>query len=80
MYVNVKFFKHDINAYGGRDYLYSTRLAVNVGDKVYVPTVDGYKRAIVVAVNVPKTEINPAWADRIKEITRFDDGMEEVKQ
>lgn len=80
MYVTVKFFKHDINAYGGRDYLYSTRLAVNVGNKVYVPTVDGDKRAIVVAVNVPETEISPAWADRIKEITRFDDGVEEVNQ
>lgn len=80
MYVNVKFFKHDINAYGGRDYLYSTRLAVNVGDKVYVRTVGGYKRAIVVAVNVPKTDFSPAWTGAIKEITRFDDGMEEVKQ
>ena len=80
MYCNVKFFKYDINAYGGRDYLYSTRLAVNVGDKVYVPTVDGDKRAIVVAVNVPESEINPAWANRIKEITRFDEGIEEVNQ
>ena len=80
MYVTVKFFKHDINAYGGRDYLYSTRLAVNVGDKVYVPSASGDKRAIVVAVNVPKFKIDPAWADWVREITRFDDGMEEVKQ
>lgn len=73
MFVKVIYFKTDLNAYGGRDYLFSTELPLIPYQKVLVPSNDGeLKKALVVEIDVPESEIDPAWANRIKEIKQLD--------
>lgn len=66
MYVSVCYYKEEFDAYGGRDYSYTTELPLNVGDKVIAPTVKNpEQRAMVTAVDIPE----PPFA--CKEITRY---------
>lgn len=75
MYVKVKYHKDDLAGYGGREYTFKTELALQPYMKVLVPSNDGEpKRALVTEINVPDTEIDKAWADRIKEIKELDKG------
>ena len=51
MYVGVKFYKPELNAYSGRVYIYHTTLPLEVGNKVLVPTQKAEEqKAIVVEV------------------------------
>lgn len=75
MLVKVKFYKSKANAYGGREYIYIAGMPVRCGDVVMAPTNDGEQKAIITDINVPHSEVNPAWADNIKTITRFDDSL-----
>ncbi len=77
MYVKVMYFKEWSGDYGGNAYTYSTNLGLKVGDKVMAPTQSGDKKALVVQVNVPVSEINPQWADKIKTISLIDGGEAE---
>lgn len=73
MYVRVKYHKADLQGYGGKEYTFSTELPLIPYQKVLVPSNDGeMKKAIVVEVNVPESEIDKAWANRIKEIKELD--------
>ena len=73
MYVKVKYHKEDLKGYGGKEYTFSTNLPLIPYQKVLVPSNDGeMKKAIVVEVNVPESEIDKAWANRIKEIKELD--------
>ena len=73
MYVKVKYHKDDLNGYGGKEYTFLTHLPLIPYQKVLVPSNDGEtKKAIVVEVNVPESEIDKAWANRIKEIKELD--------
>lgn len=73
MYVKVKYRKDDLNGYGGREYTFSTKLPLQPYQKVLVPSNDGEpKKALVTEINMPESEIDKAWADRIKEITQLD--------
>ena len=75
MYVNVKYRKEELNGYGGKEYLFYTELPLEPYQKVLVPSNDGeLKKAIVTEINVPDTEIDPSWANRIKEIKELDKG------
>lgn len=77
MYVKVMYFKDWRGDYGGNAYTYATNLELKVGDKVIAPTQSGDKKALVVQVNVPESEINPQWADKIKNISVMDGGEAE---
>lgn len=73
MYVKCIYFKNDMNAYAGREYTFSTKLPLIPCMKVLVPSNDGeLKKALVTEINVPESEIDKAWADRIKEIKELD--------
>lgn len=81
MYVSCRFYKEDMKGYAGRDYTYKTVLPLTVGDKVLVPTAkdETEKKALVVAVNLPDDAVSPEWADRVKDITKYDDTVEQRK-
>ena len=75
MFVKVKYHKDELNGYGGREYTFRTDLPLKLYQKVLVPSNDGEpKKAVVTAINVPDTEIDPSWANRIKEIKELDKG------
>lgn len=71
--VRVKYFKDDIKGYAGREYTFRTELPLQPFQKVLVPSNDvELKKALVVEIDVPESEIDPAWANRIKTITQID--------
>ena len=73
--VKVQYFKGEINGYMGREYSYRTELPLKEGDKVIAPTAkDGNQRTIVTKAGLPESVIDPAWADRVRSITRMDNG------
>lgn len=70
MYVKVMYYKDESNGYGGREYTYTTLLALKEGDKVIAPTAkEPRQKALVTEINVPVEEIDEAWRDKLKEIT-----------
>lgn len=73
MYVRVKFYKPQIDGYGGFPYLFETKLPLTVGSKVLAPSQKGECKALVTEINVSASEIKPEWADRIKSIVKMDD-------
>lgn len=79
MYVKVRYRREGSGIYEGRLYTYSTELPLVEGDKVIAPTAKGDNSALVVEINAPASEIDPAWADKIKEITRYDVGEEDAQ-
>ena len=60
MYVKVKFFRKSANGYVGNAYTYEPDLPLR-----------GKNRAIVTEVNVPQSEIDPAYFP-LKRITEYD--------
>lgn len=75
MFVKVKYYKDDLSGYGGKAYTFKTELALQPYQKILVPSNDGEpKKALVTEVNVPESEIDEAWASRIKEIKEMDKG------
>lgn len=71
MICKVQYFKPEMMAYGGQSYTYRSSLDLKVGDIVNAPTYKGDQKAIVTEIFVPESEINPAWADRIRTVERF---------
>lgn len=71
MIVNVILRKTNENKYGGREYSYRTDLDVLFGDVVIAPTVNGLNYAKVTRVDVPESEIDPRWRDKLREIVDF---------
>ena len=82
MYCSVIYYSEKTHGYCGRNYVYETDLDLKVGDKVLCP-IGGemtQKRAIVIDVDVPSSEIDPTWKDRIKKIMDYDyTNMEPVR-
>lgn len=68
MIIQVKLRKKNKNEYGGRAYSYESELFVREGDIVVVPTAKGLTYAQVVRTNVPREELDPAWAHHLREI------------
>lgn len=74
MYVKIIYYNERSHGYGGRGYTYRTELPLKIGDKVLVPVgreQEG-KRALVIDIDLPDSEIDPAWADKVKEIAQYD--------
>ena len=79
MYVSIVYYDPASNSYAGREYTYKTELPLLPYQKVIAPTAKGDKKALVTRINIPEKEINPEWADRIKEIKEYDnEGFEET--
>ena len=74
MMVSVIYFDEKANAYCGRGYTYKTNLPLKVFQKVICPTYKGDKKAIVMEVDLPDTAVDPAWSNKLKEITKLDEG------
>lgn len=73
MYCNIIFYNDRVHGYVGKSYLYKTDLPLMPSDKVMCPTASGEdKRGMVMAINVPESEISDEWRDRIKAITSYD--------
>ena len=77
MFVKVKFFRRSAMGYIGSEYTYETDLPLKAMDKVVVPAGAGGKnRAIVMAVNVPESDIKPEYFP-LKRITEYDEEVAE---
>lgn len=72
MIVRVKYLNEALRGYMGAEYTYITSLELKPYDKVIAPTYDGDKKALVTQVNLPNECISPSWADRVKEIVKYD--------
>ena len=72
MYVSIVYFDPASNSYVGREYTYRTELPLLPYQKVIAHTAKGNKKALVVRVDVPETELDKSWIDRIKEIKESD--------
>ena len=73
MIVKAIYYKPWQKAYGGQAYTFLTDLPLRPGDKVLVPGAEGAeKKAIITEVDLPESAIDPAWADRVKHITKYD--------
>lgn len=73
MIVKAMYHKPKLNGYGGQAYTFLTDLPLRPGDKVLVPSAEGAeKKAIITEVDLPESAIAPAWADRVKHITKYD--------
>ncbi len=82
MNIKVIYYNEKIRGYSGRGYTYRTELPLMEGDKVLVPVGNEQegKRAMVIETNVPESEIDPAWADKVKSVTQYDyTDMQEVR-
>lgn len=71
MYVSVLYQRPGTDDYGGRLYTYRTALPLAVGDLVICNTANGDSPAKVVEVDLPTGRIDERWADKIKEITKY---------
>ena len=81
MYVSVIFYDQEAKAYVGKEYTYKVDddLPITEFTKVLAPTPKGIKKALVTRINVPDSEISPAWANKIKEIKEMDnEGFEKA--
>ena len=77
-YVTVQYFKPESDAYIGRAYTYRTELPLQEGDLVIAPTYKGESKARVFEAEVPASRVDPAWADKVREITQYqEDGAEQ---
>ena len=62
MFVSVKYFKDELNSFGGRPYTYEAHIPLSVGDKVSAPVknrgtgVVEPKKAMVVETDLPKPD------------------------
>lgn len=76
MICKVKYLDASINAYKGFGYTYTSKLPLRIYDKVFAPVMnDGKivdKSAIVVEIDLPESTISPEWADKVKEIVKYD--------
>lgn len=73
MIVKAMYHKPKMNGYGGQAYTFLTNLPLHPGDKVLVPGGEGTeKKAVITEVDLPESAIDPAWADRVKHITKYD--------
>ena len=73
MIVKATYYKPWQKAYGGQAYTFRTNLPLHPGDHVLVPGSDAdEKPAMITEVDLPESVIDPAWADRVKWITRMD--------
>lgn len=73
MIVKAIYYKPLWKGYGGQAYTFLTDLPLHPGDKVLVPGSEAdEKPAMITEVNLPESVIDPAWADRVKWITRMD--------
>lgn len=74
MNVKVKYYKPELCGYGGREYIFKTELPnVIPFTKVIVMSGKGEPtKAIVTEINVPDSEIDPAWAYKLKSIVGVD--------
>lgn len=73
MIVKAIYYKPWQKAYGGQAYTFRTNLPLQPGDHVLVPGSEAdEKPAMITEVNLPESVIDPAWADRVKWITRMD--------
>ena len=78
MYVTVRYYRDEVSGYAGRLYTYRTELPLKPGDKVIAPTAKGDNAAQVAEINLPDSAVDPTWADKVKEITRYDTTEEEA--
>lgn len=73
MIVKAIYYKPWKKAYGGQAYTFRTNLPLHPGDHVLVPGSEAdEKPAMITDVDLPESVIDPAWADRVKWITRMD--------
>ena len=73
MIVKAIYYKPKLNGYGGQAYTFRTKLPLHPGDHVLVPGSEAdEKPAMITEINLPESVIDPAWADRVKWITRMD--------
>lgn len=73
MIVKAIYYKPWQKAYGGQAYTFRTNLSLHLGDRVLVPGSEAdEKPAMITEVDLPESVIDPAWADRVKWITRMD--------
>lgn len=73
MIVKAIYYKPWQKAYGGQAYTFRTNLPLQPGDHVLVPGSEAdEKPAMITEVDLPESVIDPAWADRVKWITRMD--------
>lgn len=78
MIVKVRYYKEELNAYGGRDYIYKTDLDLKPYEKVFAPVGNPPedKKALVTEVDLPEDTILKEWAYKVKSITKYDEGEE----
>ncbi len=73
MIVKAIYYKPWQKAYSGQAYTFRTNLPLHPGDHVLVPGSEAdEKPAMITEVNLPESVIDPAWADRVKWITKMD--------
>lgn len=73
MIVKAIYYKPWQKAYGGQAYTFRTNLPLLPGDRVLVPGSEAEEKpAMITEVDLPESVIDPAWADRVKWITRMD--------
>lgn len=74
MYIKAKFYKSNMGAYAGQEYIFKTNLNVVNGSLVILPGSGGTEhKGIVTETYVSESEINTSWADRIQEVIKFDE-------
>lgn len=73
MIVKAMYYKPLQKGYSGRAYTFRTNLPLQPGDHVLVPGSEAdEKPAMITEINLPESVIDPAWADRVKWITKYD--------
>lgn len=73
MIVKAIYYKPWQKGYSGGAYIFRTNLPLQPGDHVLVPGSEAdEKPAMITEVNLPESAIDPAWADRVKHITKYD--------
>ena len=72
MIVSVIYFDEKAGGYAGCEYTYLTDLPLQPFQKVFAPTKDGRKKALVTQIDLPESAIDPAWSHRVKWIRELD--------
>ena len=73
MIVKAIYYKPWQKGYSGRAYTFRTNLPLQPNNHVLMPGSETDENpAMITEVNLPESVIDPAWADRVKWITRMD--------
>jgi len=72
MLVYARYWKPELEGYGGKDYLFETGLPLAVGERVIAPSWKGEQKAIVTKTRVKVSDLPEGLLDKLGTLSRIE--------